>query len=504
LNKTDGTAFTVATKRMLRSWNELQADWINAATGTPWQTAGARGANDVAATADGSGSIGDANGWYDINVTASVQAFAGGAPNFGWRFEQTAGANTNKTFVARDSPTTASRPKLTITYGPGGTGGGTGPYELWVTVNPLDKLVIKQGETFDIIVDTPTRPLQSVEFYIDNVLKATDTTAPFQFSWVTTASDAAGNHVLRVRATDTGGIVATETRTLTLLAGNCGAFAVPSSVAQGTPLSVQGLCSAYKTIDRMEFSLDGALQSVDPTSPYTWTLDTSSLALGAHTLAIDGKQGATVQGSASAAVTVTAPDVAISFSPGSVISKGETVTVGAAAGDGRALSQVDFYINGQIRAGAVAAPYESAWQGNDPWGGPEPFGRQTLLVQATDTAGNVLSGTRELYLLTQTCNVLLGSGKYRVGRNDEIYLAPNTFRQGQRIPIQGLCSSSASVQQMEFYLDNTLQTTDTTGPYNWLLDTTGLTLGAHTVAIKGKLGGTLESNHSLTIEVVAP
>jgi hypothetical protein len=245
-------------------------------------------------------------------------------------------------------------------------------------------------------------------------------------------------------------------------------------------------------------------QGVDPTWPYTWTLDTSALAPGTHTVAITAKQGATTQGSASTSITVAAPAMAISFSPGSVISKGETLTVGAAAGDSRALSQVDFYINGQFRTGAVAAPYETAWQGNDPWGGPEPFGRQTLLVQATDTAGNVLTGTREIYLLTQTCNVLLGSGKYRVGRNDEIYLAPNTFRQGQRIPLQGLCSSSASVQQMEFYLDNALQTTDTTAPYNWLLDTSGLTVGAHTVAIKGKLGGTLESSHSLTIEVVAP
>src|SRR4051812_20881376 len=116
LNKTSGGNQVVQVRRLLRSWNELQADWNNAATGAPWQTAGARGANDIAATAEGQGTIGTTAGAYDIDVTASVRAFAAGAPNFGWRFEQVSGPNDNKVYVAHENASVTQRPKLTITY----------------------------------------------------------------------------------------------------------------------------------------------------------------------------------------------------------------------------------------------------------------------------------------------------------------------------------------------------------------------------------------------------
>jgi hypothetical protein len=385
-------------------------------------------------------------------------------------------------------------------------GGSASTYELWVTVNPLDKLAIARGERFDIIVDTPTsRVLSSVKFYLDNVLVATDNTPPFQYSWTSSASDAIGNHVLRVEATDANNFVAVESRTLTLLAGDCSVFAAPASVAQGTRLQVQGVCSAYKTVDQMEFSVDGVLQSVDTTPPYTLNADTSALSVGNHTIAVTGKfSGPTAQASASTTVAVTAPALTVAFSPGAVAAKGELVTISAAAGDGRELKQVDFFIDGQFRTGDILAPYEVLWQTNDPWGKPEPFGRHTLLVQATDTAGNILTATRDLYRLSQACNVLVGGGRYRVGSNDQIYLAPNIVRQGQRVSVQGLCSAKETVQQVEFYLDGALQSTDTAAPYTWTLDTTAVPLGVHTVSITGRLGGTVVSNHSASIEVVAP
>jgi hypothetical protein len=290
-----------------------------------------------------------------------------------------------------------------------------------------------------------------------------------------------------------------------LLAGDCSLFASAASVAKGTPLQVQGMCSGYKTVDQMEFSVDGVLRSVDATSAYTWTLDTSSLSVGNHTVAVTGKfSSPTAQASASATVAVTAPSMAITFAPGPVIARGETLAIAAAADDGRTLKQVDFFINGQFRGGAVLAPFESAWQGNDPWGQPEPFGRQTLLVQATDTAGNVLTGTRDIYLLTQPCNVFVGTGRYRVGNHDTAFAGPNTVRQGDKVTVEGLCSAQQNVQQMEFYLDGALQSTNTGSPYLWTLSTASLSLGTHTIAITGRLGASQQSSHSVAIEIVAP
>jgi hypothetical protein len=118
-------------RRLLKSWHEGQATWNSAASGANWETPGALGASDVAATADGQGSIGAETGWVNIDVTASVQAFASGAPNHGWRFGYVSGPNSQKDFVARNSTNSAQialRPRLTITYSESGQNCASGPY----------------------------------------------------------------------------------------------------------------------------------------------------------------------------------------------------------------------------------------------------------------------------------------------------------------------------------------------------------------------------------------
>jgi Bacterial Ig domain len=54
-----------------------------------------------------------------------------------------------------------------------------------------------------------------VELFVDGVLNATDTTAPYSFAWNTTASSN-GAHTLKVVATDTAGNSANVTRTVTV------------------------------------------------------------------------------------------------------------------------------------------------------------------------------------------------------------------------------------------------------------------------------------------------
>jgi PKD repeat protein len=116
LTKTDGQDGVLEVRRLLRDWHELQANWTQAANGASWQVAGALGAADIAAAADGQATIGAAAGTYNINVTASVQAFASGAPNYGWRFNQLSGSNSIKDFRSREYATPSVRPKLTVTY----------------------------------------------------------------------------------------------------------------------------------------------------------------------------------------------------------------------------------------------------------------------------------------------------------------------------------------------------------------------------------------------------
>jgi hypothetical protein len=131
-----GPSATVKASRLLKSFDPLQATWNVAATGTPWTTAGALSSgNDYLATPDGQGSIGDATAdgctsspfpqvcWLRIDVLAGVQAFAGGAPNFGWKIAEvssgqpTAYKNFNS---SKNGFFPQLRPQLAITY-EGGT-----------------------------------------------------------------------------------------------------------------------------------------------------------------------------------------------------------------------------------------------------------------------------------------------------------------------------------------------------------------------------------------------
>jgi hypothetical protein len=138
-----GAAATIKASRVKRSWNEMQATWNVAATGTSWEAPGALGSSDVEATADGEASVGDAavDGcmvssnwppvcWLHIDVTPGVQAFRSGIANHGWKLAYVSGGDPSdeKEFNSSENPGFPTlRPKLTVTYTscPSGPYGGT-------------------------------------------------------------------------------------------------------------------------------------------------------------------------------------------------------------------------------------------------------------------------------------------------------------------------------------------------------------------------------------------
>ena len=127
-----GPAATFKASRLKKNWSESQSTWNLAATGTAWESAGALGASDVEGTADGQGSVGDAQVdgcstsgpwpeacWLHVDVTSGVQAFANGTPNYGWKLAFVSGPNESnaKEFNSTENTSWPSlRPKLTITY----------------------------------------------------------------------------------------------------------------------------------------------------------------------------------------------------------------------------------------------------------------------------------------------------------------------------------------------------------------------------------------------------
>lgn len=127
----DPTPNTYNVYGLLRSWTESQVTWQNAATGSPWATAGAMGATDRGALVGTvTGSAGTTTITLNSAGVARVQSWVDGGTNAGLIIAHT--TNTNGIdFASSESATLANRPRLTITYlppdpGTGGAGGSGG------------------------------------------------------------------------------------------------------------------------------------------------------------------------------------------------------------------------------------------------------------------------------------------------------------------------------------------------------------------------------------------
>lgn len=384
---------------------------------------------------------------------------------------------------------------------------GPSTFGLFFSAGPGLTINRAAGERIDFTVSAADgRALSQVRFFLNGTNRLTDTAAPFQFSWVPTLSDPAGNYVLVAEATDTAGNKATESRTLTLLASTCAIYVSSATPTQGQSIDVQGLCSASQTLDKMEFFVDDILQSPyrDPATPYTWRMDTSAFAVGTHTVRVRAVRADTALGEDRASIEILAAPLTLTFSPGMVVNRTEDLSVTAAATDGRALRQVSFYVNGEFRAGEQVAPYRLTLLGSGQFARPDRLGLHQLYVEATDMDGNVLTATRDLYVLSDICNVLVATSKYRVSSHDTVLVGPHTVIQGQLLPMQGLCSASQNVQQIDFYVDAVLQVTDVSAPYGFAMTTASLQPGSHTVSITARFAGGGVANHSIPIEIVAP
>lgn len=184
-----------------------------------------------------------------------------------------------------------------------------------VTVNvPSGLLLDTQGPTLTvtnpaagsfltkaITVDaTATDPggVSKVEFYIDNVLKFSDTFAPYSYAWdVTAVPD--GNHTIKVIAYDTANHTSVDTRSISKGIAPPDASGpslsniqlASGAIIDGATLTKSGSLTLSATdpsgVARVEFLLDG-LVFANTTGAYSAYLDLNAIADGAHTLAFKG------------------------------------------------------------------------------------------------------------------------------------------------------------------------------------------------------------------------
>ncbi len=246
-----------------------------------------------------------------------------------------------------------------------------------------------------------------VEFYVNGVLKATDTATPYVYSW-NTASLTSGSYTLLAKAYDAAGNVGQSSAVSVSLVNDTTTPTV-SMTAPGTNSTLSGTVTISATasdnvgVSKVEFYKDGALLYAGNVAPFSYSWNTMSVSNGSYSLLAKAYDNSgNIGQSSSVAVTVnnavadtTAPLVNTFSMPATASSLTVPVT-GLAAGD-------DMAVSGYMVTESAAAPAAGAagWSASAPASFTfSAAGSKTAYAWAKDGAGNVSAAKSSSVVIT--------------------------------------------------------------------------------------------------------
>ncbi len=309
-----------------------------------------------------------------------------------------AGAPNISARVTDSNGVTATAVSVPIIVNPAGT-----PTITLAMVGGGGSLVVPVGSSRMLVATTvDDGVVDRVDFYLDGVLIGSDGVAPYTFNYI--ASIDVGQHLFTAVVTDNSGLQTTSaalTATFVAAIGSAptvrvltpadGAFATSGSV---TTVNVVA-ADSDGTISRVEVFANGILLPGTNLANRIWSTAWTPTTIGPVSItaiATDDKTNATV--AAASNVTVTdnsAPTVNLGVTPGINAGTGTTLPAGATRNvvatvnpsvAGRAITRVEFFINGTTKVGEkVTAPYSYRFTA------PSTPGIYVLTARGTDNGG---------------------------------------------------------------------------------------------------------------------
>jgi hypothetical protein len=252
--------------------------------------------------------------------------------------------------------------------------------------------------------------IAKVEFYVNGALAAADTSAPYSFTWDTTAV-ANGSCTLLVKAYDAAGNVGQSSATTVTVNNPIADTILPTaaitSPAAGASVSgtvtITASASDNVGVSKVEFYVNGALKSTASSAPFTSVWDTTQTANGTGTLVVKAYDAAgnigtsapvtiTVNNSASGTVSdSTAPTVSIT-APTSTFVSGSNVTISATATDSAGVARTELYIDGKLVNQSNGGAAKWSWNTTS-----YARGSHVIMVKAYDASNNAGSSSKSVY-----------------------------------------------------------------------------------------------------------
>lgn len=168
-----------------------------------------------------------------------------------------------------------------------------------------------------------------------------------------------------------------------------------SFVSPGNGTTVSGTVTVNVTatdnvgVTKVDLFVDGKLQATDTAAPYSFALNTATLANGTHTLVVQAADAAGNVGQSQVAVTVnnqvdsTAPVAAVTAPANGATISGTKLTVKASATDNVGVARIELYIDGALKSSASGATLSYTWNISK-----LAAGAHSITARAFDAAGN--------------------------------------------------------------------------------------------------------------------
>lgn len=245
-----------------------------------------------------------------------------------------------------------------------------------------------------------------VELFVNGTLLSTDTTAPYSFSWDTTAAGS-GNYSLQAIAYDAAGNSGPSGQVaVTVSIAADGAAPVTSITSPANGATVSGTVNVDVSatdnvgVTRVELFVNGALLSTDTAAPYSFSWNTNGAKSGTNYLeavAYDAAGNAGPSGqvavTVSAASDTIAPKVTITRpANGTSITKLSAVTIAAAATDNVVVKRMELYVDGVLKKSVTGRSINYLW-----YTSAVTSGTHTISVRAYDSAGNMGSASINVF-----------------------------------------------------------------------------------------------------------
>ena len=245
-----------------------------------------------------------------------------------------------------------------------------------------------------------------VEYYVDSVLKSTDTAVPYQYAWDTSAITT-GTHTITAKAYDAAGNIGTSSISVVVTKD-----VTPPVIASTAPAAgsvVSGIVSVSSTVSdnvgvsMVEFYANGAIQAAVNSTPYNYNWDTKTVSDGSYILTAKAYDAAgNVTTTSAVTVTVkntasdtTAPLVSAFTLPTTATSLSVTVSSFTASD---AIGVTGYLIT---KSATKPAASSVGWTAT----APRSFtfsaaGSNTAYAWAKDSAGNVSASRSAVVLIT--------------------------------------------------------------------------------------------------------